>query len=154
MKPTLSELENLYKAEHLTTRQIGKRFVVSKTQALRWMKSYGIEPRMTNNAPMYRGEFEPPREELVQLIEVEHVGYREIALRYNVCFSTVGNWVTRHNISRPTEWDTRRKGRRPVLPTKEELTELYAQGLSLRSIAVQYGVSETPIRVLCTRYGI
>src|SRR5258708_5931647 len=154
MKPTLSELESLYKAEHLTTRQIGKRFGVSKTQVLRWMKSYGIEPRMTNNAPLYRGEFEHPREELVQLIEGEHVGYREIALKYNVCFSTVANWVNRHNILHPTGWDTRRKGQHPVLPTKEELAELYAQGNSLRSIALQYGVSETTIRVLCARYGV
>src|SRR5260221_8403470 len=128
MKPTLNELETLYKTEHLTTRQIGKRFGVSKTQVGRWMKSYGIEPRMSNNALLYRGEFEPPREELVQLIQVEHVGYREIALKYNVCFSTVCNWVTKHDISRPTVWDTRRKGDHPVLPTKEELIEMYAQG--------------------------
>lgn len=154
VKPDFDTLKHIYEVDRLTVRQIAAKYGVTKTAAQMWFHRYGIPLREAHNGMVNRGLREPTREELVQLIHVEHLGYREVASMFGVTTIAISRRLKQFNIPRPTHWDTRYKGNRPVLPTQEELTALYESGISLQDIGEQFNVSEIVIRKLCKEYAI
>src|SRR6266567_1161901 len=155
MKPDFNTLQHLYETERLTTRQIGSQFGVSKTQVLRWLKSYNISPRDAHNGLLNRGITEPTKAELEHLVQIEHKGYREIAKIYGVDYTAIPYWLKKHQIELPTVWGTRRKGAQIIYPTQDELHQMYiVQGMTLAQIAAIYMVSQSPIADLCKKFGI
>ena len=155
LRPDFDTLYNLYITQRLTTRQIARQTGArSKTSVIQWLKSYDIPCRPAGYGLLNRGVIEPTKEELVDMVRVQHLGYREIAARFGVDYTAIPHWLKKHDIARPSAWDTRRKGQHPPIPTKEELTELYAQGKSLDIISQLYGVSDTTISKICKQYGI
>lgn len=155
MKPDFNTLQHLYVTERLTTRQIGTQFGVSKTEVRRWLIFYNIPTRAVGRGLLNRGIQEPSKDELVQLVHVEHKSYQEIAGMYGVDTTAVPHWLKKHQIERPTVWQTRRKGVEIILPSQEELFCMYVEnGMTLKEIADKYGVSKTPIKGLCEKFGI
>lgn len=152
-RPSDEELRRLYVDQGLTAQAIGDRCRVEKITALRWLKAAGIERRPASGLAR-RGVTPPTREELVDLVHVQHLGYRRIAERYGVDPTAVPHWLTKHGIERPTIWGTRRRGVELVLPDEGELTARRAAGESLTTIAADYGVSRDTIRDLCLRLDI
>lgn len=155
MKPDFNTIQCLYEVECLTTRQIGSQFGVSKTEVLRWLKFYNIPRRAAGRGLAYRGETEPTREDLIDFIQVQHLSFRDIASKYNVDPTAVSYWLDKYDLPHPTVWDTRRKGEHPVLPTREELEQMYSiDGMPLVNIGEHYDVSANTISRLCKKYGI
>lgn len=155
VRPDIETVRRLYETERLTTRQIGSMFGVSKTEVLRWLQFYNISRRAANSGLLNRGLPEPTKEDLERLVHQEHKGYRYIAQIYGVDMAAVPQWLKKHQIERPTVWDTRRKGVTVVYPTQEELRQMYIEeGMTLAQIAAQVGVSQTPIARLCQEFGI
>jgi len=125
---------------------------------MRWLKFYGIPLRAAGGRGKglaYR-EIEPPtREMLEQWVHVEHQSYEQIAQRYDVSKQAVAKWLKEHHIQSPTIWETRRKGVEIILPTEDELRQMYLEeGLSLDHIGAQHGVCANPIARLCKEFGI
>jgi transcriptional regulator with XRE-family HTH domain len=154
MVPSKEELYRLYVKQRLTTRAIAARYGTNKTQVTRWLKRVGIERRDAHNGLLNRGITPPTRDELYQLVHVEHLPYQQIAARWGVDYTAIPYWLDRHGIARPTIWGTRRKGNNPILPTKEELEALYADGLSMAEIGRRCGVSRQPIQSLFEKYSL
>src|SRR6266568_3231808 len=154
-RPDYETVYRLYITERLTTRQIGSQYGVSKTEILRWLRFYDISRRAANSGLLNRGMVEPTKEELEYFIHVEHRSYDEIGKMYGVDKTAVSHWLRRHQISRPAIWETRRKGVQIILPTQEELRQMYLEdGLSLDQIGAKHGVSSGPIAQLCKEFDI
>lgn len=153
MRPSTDELQELYYGQELTSRAIGKRYGVSHGSVLRWLRVAGFERRAIGRGLANRGIVEPTRDELIDMIHVQHLGYAGVAAIYGVDQSAVQHWLVRHDIPRPYCVVTRRKGEW-VMPTKEELTALYEQGKSTEEIGSMFGVTGRPISRLCREYGI
>lgn len=154
MKPDFRTLKHLYETERLTTRQIGTKFNVSKTQVLRWMKSYGIQTRDAHNGLTNRGIIAPTRDELVDLVHTQHKSYAEIAQMFSVDHTAIPYWLKKHDIPRPKLWDTRYRGLRPTLPTKEELLAVYEYEQTTEAIGQQFHISTWKVGKLFKQYGI
>lgn len=155
MTPDRDELARLYIDDGLTTRQIGKRFGVSKTHVLRWMRKYGIPPRPKGKGLAARG-LEPMRaEDLERLVHVEHRSLAAIGALYGVDLTAVAYWLKKFGIPSSTVWMTRRGGHVPLLPTEAELREAYlVHGESIINIGRRHGVSAGPIKKLMDEHGI
>ena len=151
-KPTREELIDLYVTQRLTTRQIATHTKAAPTSIKNWLREYGIERRPANNGLLHRGVTEPTREELIDLIHVQHRSYDEVASMFGVDKTAVPYWLDKHHIAKPTYSDTALKGKK--VPDKEMLESLYIGGQSLESIGNQYGVSEGTIQRLCKKYEI
>lgn len=145
MKPDKSTLEELYLSQRLATRAIGEQFGVSKTQVLRWLKSYNIERRAVGRGLENRGIVAPNATDLHNMIHTEHLSYETIAKRYGVDTSAITHWVKRHGITPPTIWGTRYAGKPPHIANEKKLCELYANGASSSQLADLFGVSATVI---------
>lgn len=154
-KPTAEELRHLYVEKEMTARELGEMFDVRHITILRWMKQYGIERRRAGSRDTLasRGVTPPSRDELFNMIHLEHLSYSQVAAKYGVDDTAVPYWLTKHDIPKPKVWDTRRKGRHPKLPTPAEAKALYDSGNSLVSIGRQFGVSSIPIRRLVVEGG-
>lgn len=152
--PTEATLRHLYEVERLALRDLAMRFGVKHITVGRWFRKYGIARRATGRGLAHYGRPEPTRDELQRLVHEEYRSYEEIAAIYGVDGAAVGHWLGRHAIQRPTTWQTRRKGNEPILPTVEELRDLYERGLSTNAIGQLHGVSGEPIRRLCRDHGI
>lgn len=153
-KPTKEVLRDLYIAQRMTTRQIATHLDFAPTSIKNWLREYKIERRPSNNGLIARGIPEPTKEELENLVHIQHLSYDEIAGMFHVDRTAVPYWLKKHGISRPKTWDTIRKGNTPTLPTEQDLRDLYGNGTSLVTIGKMYGVSATPIRDLCTKFNI
>lgn len=138
----------------MTTRQIGAKYGVSKTEVVRWMKRHGIERRAANNGLLYRGVTSPTSDELRHLVHVEHLSYKAIAERYGVDHTAIPYWLSKHDIPKPTVWETRRRGAQPKPFDADDIRRRYASGESTRMIAEHYGVSPTPLRKFMRESGI
>lgn len=155
IRPIYETVNRLYSTERLTTRQIGSIYDVSKTEVLRWLKFYEIPRRAPRNGLLNRGIQEPSREELIQLVQIEHKSYREIAQIYGVEFTNISHWLKKHDIERPTVWETRRKGIQFIYPTQDELRKMYIeQEMTLAQIASIYNISQRTIADLCKKSNI
>lgn len=153
-RPSDAELRRLYTDEQMTTRQLGERFKVRHITIRRWLKAAGIERRHAGIGLEYRGVTPPTAVELVQMIHVEHLGYRGVAERYGVDPTAVPYWLEKHGIPKPKIWATRRKGHAPDLPSPKEAAARYLAGESMYSIGKSCGVSEIPIKRILTEAGV
>lgn len=153
MKPDYDTLYHLYHVERLTAREIAERFDTYHLKVLRWLRAYGIERRASGHGLENRGKAAPTRDELFEMVHIQHLSYREIATIYNVDFTAIPFWLEKHQIAKPLAWHTR-KHSTVALPMADELRELYEAGLSLAAIGDLYGYSDGPIRRLCDTYGI
>lgn len=145
MKPSRETLHDLYENQRLTTRQIGAQLGVSKTQVVRWMKSYEMDRRVATNGLENRGIEAPTAAELEWMVHVEHLGYQKIADRYGVDPTAVPFWLTKYGIRKPSAWETRRKGVAMPNINIADVIARYETGESLDKIAAGYGVTRTPI---------
>ena len=152
--PEQETLKDLYITKRMSTRQIGAHFNVSKTEVRRWLIEYDITRRPPGNGLLYRGIQEPTKEELQYLVHEKHQSYREIGEMFGASGSAVTHWLRKHNIPQPEIWDTRYKGNRPTLPTRDELATLYKSGMTLDAIGDMFGVSGSTISQICDSYGI
>jgi transposase-like protein len=152
--PDAATLRRLYHIEGLSLRAIAERFGVRHISVRRWFRKYGLEPRATGRGLAHYGRTEPTRDELQRLVHQEYRSYQQIGALFNVDPAAVGHWLVKHKITRPTAWQTRRKGATPTLPTASELRALYERGLSTNAIGQLHGVSGEPIRRLCKEFGI
>lgn len=154
MRPDRETLTNLYETQRLTTREIGRRYNVSKTHVLRWLRFYEIDRRPSHNGLANRGVDAPTPEELTRLVHIEHRSYPEIAALFGVDSTAVPYWLRKHGIARPTIWSTRYGADPPVLPPVDELAALYTQGLTLGEIGRRFGVSALPITTRLKAAGV
>lgn len=155
LRPPASVLRDLYVAQGLSTRQIGSRFGVSKTQVLRWMKHYGIDRRPLSFSDRVKAGLCPDRETLYHLIQVEHRPYAEIASMYEVDERSVHFWLDRYSIPRSDIWVTRRRGDVPEMPDVSVLRRMYVDdGMSSVEIGRQFDVSGDTIRRVLESHGI
>jgi hypothetical protein len=154
MKPDVPTLRTYYTDQRLSTRAIAERCGVSHMSIKRWLREYGIERRAAGRGLANRGVEPPSKDELYNLVHVDHLGYREIAAKYGVDGSAVRHWLLKHGIRTPTAWETRRKGFMPELPGADEVRSLYEAGLSIGDIGELFGVTAMPITTLMKRYGI
>lgn len=87
------------------------------------------------------------------MIHVKHMSYEQIAGQFGVDKTAVSYWLAKHEIERPKTNVTRTKGR--VLEIiGSDVQELYDSGMSLKKIAIRYGVNEFVIRRICKESGI
>jgi hypothetical protein len=147
-------LRALYIDQRMTTRDIGRRFGVRHITIRRWLAAHGIPRRSADRGLANRGIDPPTRADLQRMVHDEHLSYRAIAGRYGVDHTAVPAWLNRHDITAPTVWGTRRRGREVVLPTPEQLQAAYDGGASLTRIAKRHGVSASLIGELCREHGI
>lgn len=155
-RPHDDELRRLYVDERWTAQQIADLADVRKITALRWLRAAGIERRLPGrpNTLAHRGITPPTAKELIEMVHVRHMGYREIAELYGVDFTAVPHWLDKHEIARPEVWATRRKGHSPVMPTPEEAAARYNAGEPLQSIGASVGVSDRTMRRYLARHGV
>jgi transposase len=117
------------------------------------MASYEMERRPTGRGLLNRGISEPTRDEIYDMVHVEHLSYKNIAAIYDVDLSAIQHWLDKHDIPRPKSRITFYKGE-PRLPSHDELLELYEQGKSIVGIGRMFNVSDGPIRRLFREHGI
>lgn len=153
-RPTDDDLRRLYVDERWTAQQIADLAGVRKITARRWLEAAGIERRPAGGGLANRGVPEPTAAELVQMIHIDHLGYRGVAERYGVDYTAVPYWLDKHGIPRPNVWDTRRQGHSPTLPTPDEIVSRYLAGESMYSIGKSCGVSSGPIRRILSGAGV
>jgi transposase len=153
-KPDRETLDRLYTRERLSTRQIAEQFGVSHMSVKRWLRADNITRRPASRGLAHRGQEQPTRDELQRLVHHDHKSFRAIGEIFGVDATAVAQWVTKHGLTRPTIWGTRRKGHSPTLPTATTLRDLYERGLSTEAIGHLYGVSTGPILRLCREHGI
>lgn len=153
MKPDAETLRFLYHDQGLSTLRIAAKYGTYKKAVLDWMRKYGIERRPVGRGLSNRGAVPPSRDELFDMVHVQHLGYRAIASKYGVDFTAIPHWLEKHGIERPEAWNTRKK-QVCTKPTADELRLLYAGGKSLRQIGTLYGLSSREIGRLCDVYGI
>jgi len=154
-QPTRDELYAMYITEGLSCRQIATKTGFSPSGIKKWLKEYGIERRPTGGYGLLARGIEPPsREVLYHLIHFEHKSYQEIGKIYGVDKTAISYWMKKNDIPRPVAWDTRKKGNRPILPSREELVALYESGLSMNAIGDIYSVSGSTIYKLSLTYQI
>lgn len=147
-------LHQLYEVERRSTRDIGAMFGVPHITVRRWLTLMGVDVRPGGRGLANRGLSVPSRDSLERWISIEHRGYREVAGMLGIDSTAVPYWLDRYNIPHPAVLDTKYKGKRPILPEPDELRGLYEAGYSLDEIGRRFGVSDGPIRNLCTQYGI
>lgn len=152
-KPDTATLRDLYEVQRLTTRSLGERYHVSKTEVIRWLSRFGIPRRPTNRGLESRGIEPPTRDELHRMIHVEHLGYAGVAEKYGVDPTAVPHWLKKHGVKRPTIWQTRTKGQQPLLDP-EKVRSLYESGHTLEQIGAMFGVSAMPVYSICHKYGV
>lgn len=155
LRPSASVLRDLYEAQGLSTRAIGAKFGVSKTEVTRWMKHYDIPRRPHTFAEKVAAGVRPDADTLYRLVHERHHSYEEIAAMYKVDPSNIRLWLIAANIPTPEIWDTRRRGAVVSLPDADTLLNLYAeQGISASDIGERYDVSGDTIRRELRRLGI
>lgn len=145
MRPNTEELRRMYCEDRMTTRQIGTRLGVTKTTVRRWLVADEIALRPAGRGMAHRGVAAPSADELRAMVHEQHLSYADIGARYDVAPHTVMTWVRRYEITPPTLWETRRRGRVVEIPESGELARRYADGESLEHIAGTCGVSSVPI---------
>lgn len=138
----------------MTTRAIADQCGVEKTSVSRWLRQAGIPLRGSGIGLASRGIEPPTRDELRDMVHVQHLSYRAIAERYGVDFTAIPYWLEAHGIERPSVWVTRRKGIAASEPTEAELRALVESGQSLRFIEQQYDVTRGCLIERCREYGI
>lgn len=125
-------LKRLYYDERKTTREIGAIFGVSKHPVEDALRYLNIERRHTRT----KGE-KPTKEQLEQLIFVEHKSYDEIAEQFKCDKTAIPYWLKEYGI-----YKTQVGHRQRTEPTKQELEALYIdQELSLDQIGKLYGAT-------------
>jgi hypothetical protein len=147
-----SRLRRLYIEELLTAREIARTLGVSEGCVLYSLRKFEIPRRHGGAAQIRDVRARPAREVLERLIHTEHRRYVDIAARYGVSMSTVGNWVHHFELGPVSAWTTR-LGHEPQLPTPQQLV-LYAAGASLFEIGLRFGISEPTVASLCRRAGV
>src|SRR5260221_73620 len=157
--PERKALQELYEAQHLTTRQIGKLYGVSKETCTRWLRSYGMEMRLPGRGLVAQGNRQPTRDELVQWLHEENRSYQEIADMFEPTPQAVTYWLEKYDIPHKTAEMIRTsrwyKGReQPQMPTKEEFLHLYEQGLSVERIASDLNIPVDMMFYFCKKQGI
>lgn len=140
-KPTAAELSDLYVAQRLGTRTIGERYGVRHITVRRWLDEYGVPIRPVGPGYASGDVVTPTRDELHDLVHVQHLGYREIAKRYGVSYTLIPSWLDTHGITKPTAWKTRRRGIEVTIPPSDRLAAEYAAGASMAALGRRYGVS-------------
>jgi transposase len=154
-RPTTETLYDLYWNQRLTTRQIAEQFGVSHMSIKRWLRKSDIPRRAASRGLDNRGLRKPSRDELNELVHIQHLPYAEVASRFGVHERMIHHWLDGYDLPRSSVWTTRRRGKNPVLPTSDELRRLYLdEGLSTDAIGQRFGVSSEPIVRLMRLNGI
>jgi transposase len=151
--PSEAELRRLYLDERLSAQKIGVICGVTATAVKRWLQRFDI-PRRPALGLANRGVAAPTADELQRMVHDQHLCYDQIAAKFGVDRSAVQHWLLKHDIRRPTVWETRRRGQVILLPGAAELQGNYDAGLSLGQIGDQFGVSASTIAKLCTQLGV
>ncbi len=135
-------LEKLYWKEGLSLRQIARKFYVSNTHILKFMRTFNIPRRSIVNRKFYVS-----KEELEKLYWTRKLSLGQIARKFGVCGTVVLDWMKKFNIPR----------REPAQPIdrKELLFDLYlTKKLSISKIAKILHLSYRTIWKLLKRYEI
>lgn len=154
MKPDKEILQDLYEFQHLTSHQIAPLYGTSKTQVLRWLRSYDIPLRLPGIGMVAKGKYKPTQEELHELIHGQYLCYREIGQMFDVTKECVGYWVKAYGIPAPNPWAARKGGNLPKLPTREEFLELYEQGWSVARIGAFLDIPVDTLFTFCHKQQI
>lgn len=142
--PDKEALVYLYCDWRLTTQQIGEHYQVSNGTVSKWLKHHSISLRSAGTGLSQRGIEPPTNAELVDMIHVQNLSYREVAERYGVDQSAVQHWLDQRGINRPQSWYDRHNNKECIA----ELQDLYQLGLSLSEIGQSYGVTKGRIAKL------
>jgi AraC-like DNA-binding protein len=150
MPPSKAVLERLYCQEFHTTRSIGEMFSVSRTKVVRWLNANNIPLRAFGRGLQNRGVTPPTAQELRDML-ID--GRDVIAKRFGVDPSAVYQWLRRHRIETPPEWNGRVN--RIQWPSRKRLEWLYlSKGHTLEEIAVMLNCSKRSVSYRFTRLGI
>lgn len=152
--PGEAVLRSLYIDQRLSTYKIGKILGVSQGVAHTWLENCGIETRRCGSGLVHRGLVAPTKEEIYDLVYVQHLTYEVIAAKYGAASSTVKQWLKKHGFRSPGRWDKRHKGIKPEAPPKDELIGIYESGQTLADLAIRYMVSHTTVKKWFIGYGL
>lgn len=154
MRPDRETLQRLYIDERMTTRQIAPMFGVDRVSVGRWLDHYDIPKRPGGRGLANRGIEPPTADELHRLLNIDHLGYREVAARFGVDFTAITHWCRRLGVRAPTVWETRRRGSEPRWPADAVLAARYADGESLACLDGDIGAGRTAIMKRLRSLGI
>ena len=154
IKPTKKELEELYLTNFEKANKIGKRFGVSRTTILKWLKEYNIKVRNHAEAKLSQNFVIPSKEELMGLYINEHQSALSIAKRYKVSHHTVQRWLAQCGIKvRDTQESHLPKNY--IKPTRHQLEKLYLNEFkSSKEIASIFKIDPSTVIRLLKEYGI
>jgi predicted DNA-binding protein YlxM (UPF0122 family) len=146
------ELHRLYYDEGLTTRQIGKKFGMSKHPVEDAMRSLGFACREERT----KGT-KPTKEFLQKAVFEDHRSLKDVARELNCDYGSIKYWAHGYGIEIPklSTWAQRNAQRGYERPDKETLESLYIlEGCSAHVIAQELGVSKQAIKDALQEYGI
>ncbi len=146
-------LEELYINQHLSSYRIAEITGVCKPKVLELLHTYEIPLRGKGRGLEAKGKPVPSKEELERLVYEEYLSYDQIGQRYGgVHRNAVMYWMRKYDIPGPSLTHSRRKGL--VLPSKEEILQMYATGMSLTAIAHERGIPYEALYYFCHKEGM
>ena len=149
-------LREHYVEKEMSAGEIAAELGVSKTPVLRFMKEHGIKARSIAERNSH-GDVEPLRDaEWVRDHYIEQgLSAYEIAHKLGITSTTVLNWMGRHDIDVRSKSQRVSKGDIAPLQDKQWLRRQYIdKNQSMMDIAVELGVSITPVRDYLMEYDI
>jgi len=149
-KPLKKELRRMYVDKRMSTTDIAKKLGVSHTTIRKWLGNYSIKKRDSSEARLAEGISMPSKEKLEQLYVNEKKSAERIAKELGVCYTTVFNWLKRHDIpTRPSSQKNFEK------PREDQLRRWYVdEGRSIYKIAEQFNISPTSVFQWLRRFNI
>ncbi len=149
------QLEEMYIKRKMSIDKISKSTDATKRTVQYWMKKFGIQPR-TAIKTRFPNRPEPPTKEILyNLYWMRYLSCDDIASLYQVDRTAILYWLRKNEIPRRSIWETRRKGKTPKEPTREEIEILYCNhNFSTKEIGEMFGVSAHVVSIRMKKYGI
>lgn len=145
MKASKEDLIHLYLVEYETTRKIAKRYQVSPSTIINWLKDFDIPRRSSHDK-----KSSPPKSVLVNLYQNQHKTIKEIASDFSCSKRVVSRWLTEHDIEKI---DVTQESH--ITPPKEDLIKYYVdQQLTTKAIGKIYDVDRRVVGKWLKKYGI
>ncbi len=148
-RPSEETLRFVCETQDLSMKEMADHFDVNRNTISNWFRHYGIKTIKRKPHNLKRVS----KEELDQAFNVEYLGYRGVAEKFNSNPRTIWRLVKHYGVDTPTFVQTRTKGMF-VEPDHAEVKRLYESGIPLHEIGTRFGVDSGTIKRICKEEGV
>lgn len=142
--PSVQDLHDLYVEKEMTTNMIAKKYDVTSTAILIWLREANIPIRTNSQAQLVKsGARKATKEELENLYVRKKMSTLKIGKKYNVDAGAVCGWLEEYGIKRRSIAEAILANKGVIRPSDDELNKIWGEKhTTTKDLAAQYTVCE------------